>query len=67
MDTTTLLLVVVPLGLGLIFNAMKFMRFIGFIAGGSKRTASRGRSYEDQMSFDQRVAQKLRELDRQNR
>ena len=67
MDTTTLLLVVVPLVLGLVFNAMKFMRFVGFIAGGGKRAASRGRGYEDQMSFDQRVAEKLRELDQQNR
>jgi len=61
----TLLLFVVPLVLGLIFNAAKFMRFIGFVAGGGKRANSRGRGYEDQMSFDERVAERLRELERE--
>lgn len=64
MDSTTIWLVIVPLVLGLIFNAVKFMRFIGFVAGGGKRPNPRGRSYEDQMSFDERLAEKLRELDR---
>jgi len=53
--------------LGVIFNAVKFMRFIGFVTGGAKRAGSRGRSYEDQLSFDERVAQRLRELDRDGR
>ncbi|MFL6723577.1 MAG: hypothetical protein ACJ8FC_08775 [Sphingomicrobium sp.] len=65
MDSTTIWLVIVPLVLGIIFNAVKFMRFIGFVAGGGKRPNPRGRSYEDQMSFDERLAEKLRELDRQ--
>jgi F0F1-type ATP synthase assembly protein I len=65
MDSTTIWLVIVPLVLGVIFNAVKFMRFIGFVAGGGKRPNPRGRSYEDQMSFDERLAEKLRELDRQ--
>ncbi|MCL6741272.1 hypothetical protein LZ518_09035 [Sphingomonas sp. RB56-2] len=67
MDTTSLLLFVVPLLLGLIFNAAKFMRFIGRVAGGGKRQAIRGRSYDDQLSFDERVAERLRELDRDRR
>jgi hypothetical protein len=67
MDSSTFLLVIVPLVLGLLFNAMKFMRFVGFVAGGRKKSASRGRSYEDQMSFDERVAERLRELDRERR
>jgi hypothetical protein len=67
MDSTTLLLFVVPLLLGLVFNAVKIMRFIGFVAGGGKRASSRGRGYEDQMSFDERVAERLRELDRDRR
>ena len=64
LDSTTLLLVIVPLVLGLVFNAVKFMRFIGSVAGGRKRAAAGGRSYEDQMSFDERVAERLRELER---
>jgi hypothetical protein len=64
LDSTTLLLVIVPLVLGLVFNAVKLMRFIGYVAGGGKRAAARGRSYEDQMSFDERVAERLRELER---
>lgn len=66
MDSTTLLLVVVPLVLGLVFNAVKFMRFIGFVASGGKKPGSRGRDFEDQMSFDERVAARLRELDRES-
>lgn len=67
MDSMTLWLVVVPLVLGLAFNAVKFMRFIGFVAGGGKRAAAKGRSYDDQMSFDERVAERLRELERERR
>ncbi len=67
MDSNTVLLVVVPLALGLIFNAMKFMRFIGFVASGGKRANSQGRSYENQMSFDDRLAEKLAELERERR
>ena len=67
MDSMTLWLVVVPLVLGLPFNAVKFMRFIGFVAGGGKRAAAKGRSYDDQMSFDERVAERLRELERERR
>ncbi|HTK58687.1 MAG TPA: hypothetical protein VL336_06865 [Sphingomicrobium sp.] len=64
LDSSTLLLVVVPLVLGLVFNAVKFMRFIGYVAGGRKRATTRGRSYENEMSFDERVAERLRELER---
>ena len=67
MDSSTFLLVIFPLVLGLLFNAMKFMRFVGFVAGGGKKSAPRGRNYEDQMSFDERVAERLRELDRERR
>jgi len=63
MDSTTIWLVIVPLALGLVFNAMKFMRFIGFVAGGGKRSQPRGLSYDDQRSFDERLAERLRELE----
>jgi len=67
MDSTSLLLLIGPLLLGLIFNAAKFMRFIGKLAGGGKRQAARGRSFDNQLSFDERVAERLRELDRERR
>ena len=67
MDSTTLLLFVVPLVLGFAFNAVKFMRFIGFVASGGRKSAARGRDFGSQMSFDERVAERLRELDRDRR
>jgi hypothetical protein len=67
MDSTTLLLLVVPLVLGFAFNAVKFMRFIGFVASGGRKSNSRGRDFTNQMSFDERVAERLRELDRDRR
>jgi hypothetical protein len=67
MDSTTLLLFVVPLVLGFAFNAVKFMRFIGFVAGGGRKSSTRGRDFDNQLSFDERVAERLRELDRDRR
>jgi F0F1-type ATP synthase assembly protein I len=67
MDSTTLLLVIVPLLLGIIGGAVKFMRIVGFVAGGGKRPARRSRGHDDQMSFDERLAERLRELERQQR
>jgi hypothetical protein len=63
MDSTTLWLVIVPLVLGLIFNAVKFMRFIGFVAGGGRRPAARNAQPDAHLSFDERVAERLRELE----
>ena len=67
MDSTTLLFFVVPLVLGFAFNAVKFMRFIGFVASGGRKSNTRGRDFDKQMSFDERVAERLRELDRDRR
>ena len=61
------LLVVASLVLGLIFNAMKFMRFIGFLAGSGRRTSASGRDFDNQQSFDERLAERLRELDRSSK
>jgi hypothetical protein len=63
MDSATVWLVIIPLVLGLVFNAMKFMRFIGFVAGGGRRTSPRARSYDDTRSFDERLAERLREIE----
>lgn len=67
MDSTTLLLLVVPLVLGLIFNAVKFMRFIGFLTGARRRAGSSGLGGGDHLSFDQRVAERLRDLEKETR
>ena len=40
LDSTTLLLFLVPPLPGFIFNAVKFTRFIGFVAGGGKDPVS---------------------------
>ena len=65
MDSTTLLLLIVPIVLGLVFNAVKFMRFIGFIASGGRRSAVSADHSDRHLTFDQRVAERLRELDRE--
>ena len=65
MDTATLLLIAVPLALGLVFNAVKFMRFVGFLAGAGRRVTS-GSRRSDGLSFDDRVAERLRELERES-
>ena len=64
MDSTTLLFFVVPLLLGFVFNAVKFMRFIGYLTGGRKRTVG-GQSRTEVLSFDERVAERLRDLERE--
>lgn len=63
MDSATLLLFVVPLVLGFVFNAVKFMRFIGFVAGGGRRSATRSAQSDGHLSFDERVAERLRQLE----
>ena len=63
MNSATLLLVVGTIVLGLIYNAMRFMRFVGFLTGAGRR-AQLGRHPESLMSFDERLAERLRELER---
>ena len=67
MDSSTLLLLVVPLMMGLVFNAMRFMRFVGFLTGARRKSSSRNSYSEDHLSFDERVAERLRDLDRETR
>jgi hypothetical protein len=67
MDSTTLLFIVGPMVLGLVFNAPKLMRMVGFVARGGKQPSVRGRGFDHEMSFDERVAERLRELDRERR
>jgi hypothetical protein len=67
MDSTTLLLIIVPLFLGLIFNAVRFMRFIGFLTGARRRSSLQGLGEDSLLSFDERLAERLRQLERENR
>ena len=62
MNSATLLLVVGTIVLGLIYNAMRFMRFVGFLTGAGRR--AHGRHSDSLMSFDERLAERLRELER---
>ena len=62
MDSTGLLLTAALLLVGLVGGAFKFMRAVGTITGGSRRAAER--HPDGHLSFDQRVAEKLRELER---
>lgn len=62
MDTTGLLLTAALLLAGLVTGAFKFMRFVGTMTGGTRRAAER--HPEGHLSFDQRIAERLRELER---
>jgi hypothetical protein len=68
MDTMTLLFFVLPLLMGLVTGAFKFMKLVGFLSGGARRNNRARPSYADNhQSFDERVAEKLRELESQRR
>ncbi len=66
MDSITLL-IIASLVLGLVFNAMRFMRFIGFVTSAGRRSNSGGRSFEELQSLDDRLAERLRQLERGHR
>jgi hypothetical protein len=65
MDSATLLLFVVPLALGFFFGAAKFMRLIGFVAKGGRSSDTRAKYADGHLSFDERLAERLRELERE--
>jgi hypothetical protein len=67
MDSATLLLFIIPLVLGFFFGAAKFMRFIGFVASRGQSSDIRAKYAEGHLSFDERLAERLRELDREQR
>jgi len=67
MDSLTIMLIAGSLVLAVVLNAMKLMRFINFLTGAGRRAPTQGRHYESQMSFDDRLAEKLRELERDRR
>ena len=61
MESTSLLLLAGMILLGIVLNAMRFMRFVGFLTGSRRRAY--GRQPESLMSFDQRLADRLRDLE----
>jgi hypothetical protein len=65
MDSTSILLIAVPLVLGIVLSAVRFMRFIGFLTGTRRRTSG-GAYGEGLLSFDERLAERLRELEQGN-
>ena len=67
MDSTILLFFVLPLVLGVITFAFRFMRFVGFLTGSKRRVPSSATSADALLSFDERLAEKLRELEQQRR
>ena len=64
MDSTGLTLTVVVLGLSLLVGAFRFMRFVGTVTGSDRKAKMRQLYPEGHLSFDERVAERLRELDR---
>ena len=63
MDTTTLLFFVLPLVLGLFTGAFRFMKFVGFMTGGNRQKTAPTQVADAHLSFDQRIAERLRELE----
>jgi hypothetical protein len=64
MDSTSLLLTLALLVLGLFAGAYRFMRFLGFLTGTESKAKMRSLYPESHLSFDERVAERLRELGR---
>jgi hypothetical protein len=65
MDSTSLLLTAAILLVALFTGAFKFMRMIGTLSGGGRRAAER--HPDGHLSFDERLAERLRELEREQR
>jgi hypothetical protein len=64
MDSTGLLLTIALLVLGLFGGAFRFMRFLGTLTGTDRKSKMRNLYPESHLSFDERVAERMRELDR---
>ncbi len=64
MDSNMLLLIGLSLVMGLALNAMRFMRLVRFLTGADRKAKLRKDYPDAHLSFDERVAERLRELDR---
>jgi hypothetical protein len=63
MDSTSLLLTIALLVLGLFGGALRFMRFLGTLTGAERKSKMRNHYPESHLSFDERIAERMRELD----
>jgi hypothetical protein len=65
MDSTGILLTIGIVVLGLFAGAFRFMRFVGFLTGSERKAQIRSNYPESHLSFDERVAERMRELERE--
>lgn len=67
MDSTGTLLTIVVLVLSLVVGAFRFMRFVRSLTGSDHKAKMRQLHPESHLSFDERVAERMRELERERR
>ena len=67
MDSNSIMLSVGIAVLALFAGAFRFMRFIGFLTGTERKAKIRGNYPESHLSFDERIAERMRELERERR
>jgi hypothetical protein len=65
-DSTGISLTIVVLVLSLLVGAFRFLRLVGTLTGQGNKAKMRALYPESHLSFDERVAERLRELDRKN-
>ncbi len=64
MDSNSLMLTVGVLFISVLLSAFQFMRFVGTLTGSDRKAKMRGLYPDSHLSFDERVAERMREMDR---
>lgn len=64
-DGNFMLLFAIGVGITLLLNALRIMRLITFLTGGRARTPTAASMPDSHLSFDERVAERMRELEKQ--
>lgn len=67
MDSNGLMLTGLVLVLSLVIGAFRFMRFINGLTGSDHKAKMRSLYPESHLPFDERVAERMRELEREQR
>jgi hypothetical protein len=65
MDSTGVSLTILVMVFSLVVGAFRFMRFVRSLTGSENKAKMRQLYPESHLSFDERLAERLRELDRQ--